>query len=182
MSTQTVSQRSVSARARIIEIEKDHADVDFHTVNHYWKHEGLKYKDAMHAEELERELDRLQALAAAGLLDAQEEEQIDSLRQKLERFVSAATCHKEKQHAQKQVERAEAPLIEVQRTSNVVTVCADSERRMKALLHLTTPAGFDPAFSVDQHATYEWELVFHSITEASRFEQLCADASRLATA
>lgn len=190
MSTTTHTQRSVDACARIIQIEKDHADVNWSTVNHYAKHVGLRYKDAMHAEELEREIDRLEATAAAVGLSDEERARLNSVSAELDRFVSAGTCHAEKQAAKKQRDRKrskpdespEALPIEVQRTSNVVSVCTDTEARMKALLHLTTPAGFDPCFSFDQVAAYEWELVFHSITEASRFEQLAHDASRLAAA
>ena len=169
----------VSVRARIVQIERDHADADFSTVNFYWKREGLKYRDALHAEELERELDRLDALAAAVGLSEEQRAERGRVSAELGRFVSAARCHAEKQSEQKQ---AKAPPIEARRTSNVVTVCVDTEDRMKALLHLTTPAGFSPAHSMDQVAAYEWELVFDSITEASRFEQLAHDASRLASA
>ena len=121
----------VSIRARIVQIERDHADVDFATVNHFWKHEGLKYKDALHAEELERELDRLDALAAAVGLSEEEREERNRVSAELDRFVSAAKCHADRMRSQKQEkqqsERTEAPPIEARRTSNVVTVCVDTE-------------------------------------------------------
>jgi len=70
--------RSVDARATVIQIEKDHADVDFHTVNHYWKVVEMKYSDATHAEELEREVDRLEALSAAVGLSEEERARLNS--------------------------------------------------------------------------------------------------------
>jgi hypothetical protein len=233
MSTTTAPQRSVDVRARIVQIERDHAEVNFPTVNHYWKRVGLKYQDALRAEELEREVDRLEATAAAVGLSEEERARLSDVSAVLDRFVASARCHAEKQAERKPItegrsiteqqddgstwvigtdpkpgvdrevcvaafemaqdaehvaqihnrrEDAQAPPIEVERTSNVVTVCVDSADRMKALLHLTTPAGFDPAHSVEQVAAYEWQLVFHSITEAGRFEQLARDASRLAAA
>jgi len=121
MSTTTQNERSVSARARIIQIERDHADVDFSTVNHYWKHEGLTYQDAMHAEELEREVDRLEATAAAVGLSDEERARLNSVSAELDRFVSAAKCHAEKQEARK-VERIRAvcphdnTTVEIQQT------------------------------------------------------------------
>jgi hypothetical protein len=98
MSTQTLSQ---SARATVIQIERDHADVNFSTVNHYWKHEGLTYRDALHAEELEREVDRLEATVAAVGLSEEQRAELHQARAELDRFVQAARCHADRQEARR---------------------------------------------------------------------------------
>ena len=93
MSNTTLPQ---SVRARIVEIERDHADVNLSTLNHYWKHEGLAYEDACHAEALEREVDRLRALHSAVGLSDQEWHELHLAEEELDRFVRMAKCHARK--------------------------------------------------------------------------------------
>ena len=86
-------------RDRIIEIERRHQAINRHTVNHYYKHEGLMWKDAEKAAKYELEIDRLQALASAVGLTEREQAKLTKAKAELRRHVSAAKCHTQRQAA-----------------------------------------------------------------------------------
>ena len=184
MSTTALHQRS-AARER--EIARRYAEPNEERIRVLVR-DGFMRRDAEEIDRLERLENTLLDSACSVGLSEERRAELHTIQAQLDRFTTSARCHADRMRSQKQEKQqseqkqAKAPPIEARRTSNVVTVCVDTEDRMKALLYLTMPAGFSPAHSVDQVAAYEWELVFDSITEASRFEQLAHDASRLASA
>lgn len=84
-------------RDRIIEIERAHQTVNRHTVSHYYKHEGLMWDDAEKAAAYELEIDRLQALDVAVGLSEREHAKLVQTKAELQRHVSAAKCHAQRQ-------------------------------------------------------------------------------------
>jgi len=89
----------------IAAIERAHAEPDYTTVKHFMNAYGIRWEDACHVEELERELDKLAAKAVRLGLSEEERRRRYNLELEQDRFIRAAQCHAKKQAAKKQRDR-----------------------------------------------------------------------------